>query len=160
MTHAERRARRQAIAEFVRTSDAPDPLKAAADKFGVLRSLVYSAVSEHSPGFFRERRASRRAAVVAFLEASADPNPVRAAALRFGVSEAAIYKTAERTGTSHRPGREISRYDLIADLCNTDESLGALARRRGLSRQRVCQVYARCRAAGIPVRERKPSGAP
>jgi hypothetical protein len=103
----------------------------------------------------RLRRREAMAAAVAGGESHG------AVARRFGVGVSTV-KDAVREfgGLTVRPDSALLKFDsyrVVADLVNTADPLGVVAERHRVSVQRVQQVYARCREAGVPVKVR-PSG--
>lgn len=99
-----------------------------------------------------DERRRRRAAIAAAAKAD---GPV-AAALRFGVTPETV-RTACRehgVGMTRAAPSSVSTYEIIGALISTDTPIAAVAAARGLSKQRVHQIYQKCLAAGIPVRTR------
>jgi hypothetical protein len=52
---------------------------------------------------------------------------------------------------------QASTYSVIADLINTNKSFSQIGREKYITRQRVEQVYHRCKETGIPVKSRSKS---
>lgn len=48
----------------------------------------------------------------------------------------------------------IRTYKIIADLCNTSDALSTIGKKYGMSRERIRQIYAKCKLVGIPVQNR------
>lgn len=81
----------------------------------------------------------------------------REAARKLGVSLGTLRFYCQQSGLTFAHAHRIpsSTYTIIARLCQTDETFSSIAREFGITRQRVYQVYERCRKEGIPVRIRQ-----
>ena len=102
-----------------------------------------------------EVRRERRQEMAAYAAAG---HTVAETAQQFNVSSRTAANAIKAAGVtavaSGRVGAHFSAYEVIADLINTDLSLGAIARKRSLTRQRVAQIRDASLAAGIPMQPR------
>ena len=100
-----------------------------------------------------EERHTRRKNISLAIQAG---ESVAEVARKFQVSARTISSACQENGnvTSPRPRRYAlapSTYRIIAKLLNTQDNLAEIARQESLSRERVSQIYRRCRETGIPV---------
>tara|TARA_R110000782_G_scaffold253743_1_gene341927 strand:+ start:9520 stop:9840 length:321 start_codon:yes stop_codon:yes gene_type:complete len=100
-----------------------------------------------------EERAARRKEIAEFCR----ENPVKAACAKFGVGPTLVRGACDEYGVmAARADGEPpeSRLKLVADLVNSDYTFASLGDYYGLSRQAVQQFAAKCKAAGLRVRDR------
>lgn len=102
-------------------------------------------------------RAARRKQVADMVRRCGD---VAAVCTHFGLSKMTVYDACREHGVSPPLfngagfyGHE--KYQLLADLINTDTPLTQLAAKYGCGRMAVGRVYAACRVAGVPVKLRR-----
>ena len=86
-------------------------------------------------------------------DAIAGGSTVKQQANYWEISEAYVMAICKKQGVTHNrtQGARFKTYDLIADLCNTSETLTALAAKLGVTKQAISLVYKKCQTAGIPV---------
>lgn len=103
-----------------------------------------------------EERADRRKK----MATRAQEVTVAEVAQEFGVRFATVRDACREHGVTpvSEDRRMLSSYQLVADLCNTDESLGSLGRKHCVTTQMVHKVYKKCKEAGVPVRTRAQTG--
>jgi hypothetical protein len=108
----------------------------------------------------RERR-RKIAEFVAARNSSAESLP--AAVEKFGVTEYTVRASCREHGVEPPARRERRKrpvvlgnptYDVIAALCNTADTYAVIGERLGVSKQWIAVVYAKCKAAGVPVKNR------
>lgn len=140
MTHDERAERRRKIAEAVASGK---PVAQVAFEFGVSASTVRASC--------RERRTSttRRSAVERRLKAG---DSAADAAAATGTSIGYVYKVARDAGIKlPMVGRPSGNYEVLAALFDPTRSMAEIAEEHNVAKQRVQQIYARAKEAGIPV---------
>lgn len=103
-----------------------------------------------------EERADRRKK----MATRAQEVTVAEVAQEFGVRFATVRDACREHGVTpvSEDRRMLSSYQLVADLCNTDESPHNIARKYSVTPQRVHWVYEKCKEAGVPVRTRTHGG--
>jgi transposase-like protein len=110
-----------------------------------------------------ERRERDRDIVAAIRDSALT---VQQVADQFGVGFATINAVCKRNGVTCR-GYAAARlalqpsglFRILAELLNTDDTCSAIARRLGISRERVSQIHRQALAAGIKLEKRKPNAA-
>lgn len=162
MTHGKRAERRAEIARLVAGGATP---AAVAVGMGVSVDTVHKACDEHGVcRVNRERRECRIKLAAALDLLRAGTHGLRDAAGATGVSYWSLSTAAKNAGI--RPPRSarfkggavatapLASFLILAKLFDGAVTMAAVASEVGCTKQRVHQIYAAARAAGIPVAPR------
>lgn len=161
LSRKHRAERRKAIATLVKNGLTSE---AASELFGVAPMTVYAACREHGvktrvpPTPHRTKCHAERAALRGEMAALVKSGQtIAAAAERFGVTPSLVYRACKEHSVQlpNRCSLASRTYAVIADLINTDTPQSVLAKKYGLSSQRIAQIYDECRCASIIMPKRK-----
>lgn len=157
MTHKERALRRDRVIHRVEGGEVIGDI--AKDE-GLSESYVYMVAHRSGVQFFGvgSRQRETREAIAAAVRAG---STIEAEASKHGVSLGTARAACRERGVPVPDLRKIKMfraYAVIADLCNTDLTTRQIAKARGISHQRVSQIFIESKKAGIPVRPRSVGG--
>lgn len=114
----------------------------------------------YKPKLTHEQRTDRRKKIADWIQETA--SSIQIAAIRFRVSYEFVRGACMEHGvTIPRNAGTLGHKNtlsVIADLCNTTDTQMSIAKRSGITRQRVSYIYKLCLKAGIPVQVRTPGG--